>query len=381
MKILVAPDSFKGSMTSVEASESIARGIISAYPDIRVKKLPLSDGGEGLVDCLVKATGGNMLSKTVTGPLGNPVVAPWGILGDNKTAVIEMASASGLLLLPEEKRDPRFTTTYGTGELIKAALDKKCINIILGLGGSATNDGGSGMVQALGAELLNRDGEPIPFGGSALAELDKIDTGNLDPRIEAVTFQVACDVDNPLTGEKGASVVFGPQKGATPEMVTELDRALSHYAEIIKRDLNRDVEHMPGAGAAGGVGAGVVAFLNGKLTSGIDLVLEAVGLEKELTDCDLIISGEGKFDAQSAYGKVPVGVARLAKKFQVPVIILAGSVYKITEQLHEKGITACFSIINEPMPLEVAMTRGSELLEFTAGQLLRLFAAPDRPNR
>lgn len=378
MKILIAPDSFKGSMTSIEASETIFNIITTTYPEAIIKKLPLSDGGEGLVECLVKATGGKKLTEKVTGPLGDPVNASWGILGDTETAVIEMASASGLLLLPENKRDPRYTTTYGTGELIKAALDEGCAKIILGLGGSATNDGGSGMVQALGAKLLNQNGQPIPYGGIGLKELDRIDINNCDPRLGKIELKVACDVDNPLTGERGASYVFGPQKGATPEMAEQLDEALSHYARIVKRDLRCDVVDMPGAGAAGGVGASVVAFLNGKLTSGINLVLETIGLEKELKDCDLVISGEGKFDAQSAYGKVPVGVARLAKRFNVPVIVIAGSVYRIPENLHDEGVTACFSIINEPMTLETAMTRCKELLELTTSQLLRLYTATEQ---
>ncbi len=374
MKILIAPDSFKGSMTAVEASDSIYRGVISAVPEASVKKLPLSDGGEGLVDCLVAATGGKVLVKSVTGPMGDPVDANWGILGDKTTAVIEMASASGLLLIPPGKNDPRFATTYGTGELIHAALDAGCSKIILGLGGSATNDGGSGMAQALGVKLLSRDGQEVPSGGGALLNLDKVDISGLDPRLKDIELQAACDVDNPLVGDRGASHVFGPQKGASPDMTFELDRALNHYANIIKRDLELDVAGMPGAGAAGGLGAGVVAFLNGILTSGIDLVIKSVGLEEELKGCDLVFSGEGKLDEQTAYGKVPVGVARLAKKYQVPLIVIAGSVSRDNVQLHEEGITAYFPITNEPMSLSFAMRQGKELLEFTANQVMRAIA-------
>lgn len=381
MKILIAPDSFKGSMTAAEVAECICQGVKSVCPEAIVKKLALSDGGEGLVDCLVEATGGDQFVTKVTGPMGEPVEASWGILGDQVTAVIEMASASGLMLIQDDKRDPRVATTYGTGELISAAINRNCTNIILGLGGSATNDGGSGMVQALGAKLLNKDGKNIDFGGNALRELDRIDVSEIDERLKSIDFQVACDVDNILTGENGASHIFAPQKGATPSMVVDLDRALRHYAKIIKRDLNKDVEFMPGAGAAGGVGAGVVAFLEGSLTSGIELVIKAVNLQDELADCDLVITGEGKLDEQSFHGKVPVGIARLAKKFGVPVVVIAGNVYKETAYLHSEGVTAYFSIINEPMSLDVAMTKGKELLEFTTNQLLRFYLSNSKFSR
>lgn len=377
MKILIASDSFKGSMTALEATESIYQGVVSVCPNAIVKKLPLSDGGEGLVECLIAATDGKFIGNKVTGPMGKATIAYWGMLGDQKTAVIEMASASGLLLDTLERNDPRVATTYGTGELIKAALDAGCSKIILGLGGSATNDGGSGMARALGAKLMNRDGQELAFGGSSLLDLNKIDIDGLDSRLRNVEVQAACDVDNTLTGDKGASYVFGPQKGASPEVVLELDRALSHYAKIIKRDLNVDIKHMPGAGAAGGLGAGVVAFLKGNLSSGIDLVVESVGLESQLKASDLIFTGEGKLDEQTVYGKVPVGVARLAKKHQVPLVAIAGSVCRDDEQLHKEGITAYFPIITEPMSLESAMSQGKELLEFTASQIMRLFTIND----
>lgn len=377
MKILIASDSFKGSMTALEATESIYQGVISVCPNATVKKLPLSDGGEGLVECLITATGGKFMNKNVTGPMGKATIACWGILGDQKTAVIEMASASGLLVDKSDRNDPRVATTYGTGELIKAALDAGCSKIILGLGGSATNDGGSGMAQALGAKLLDRDGKKLPFGGSSLLNLNKIDISGLDSRLQNIELKAACDVDNMLTGDKGASHVFGPQKGASPEVVFELDRALSHYAKIIKRDLNVDIEHMPGAGAAGGLGAGVVAFLNGNLSSGIDLVINSIDLETQLKTCDLILTGEGKLDEQTAYGKVPVGVARLARKYQIPLVAIAGSVCRDSVQLHNEGITAYFPIITEPMSLEFAMSQGKELLKFTANQIMRVFVLND----
>ncbi len=373
MKIVIASDSFKGSMTAIEATEAITRGAALACPQASIKKLALSDGGEGLVDCLVFATGGQKLDEKVTGPLGTPVLASWGLLGDGKTAVIEMAAASGLLLIPEGARNPSITTTYGTGELIKAALDRGCKKIILGLGGSATNDGGSGIARALGVKLLNSRNEDLPHGGSALLELDHLETAGLDDRLSEVEILVACDVDNPLTGERGASYVFGPQKGASKRMAEELDRALQQYARVIRHDLGIDVEDLPGAGAAGGVGAGVVAFLGGKLTSGIDLVIELIGLEEELQDCTLVITGEGKLDQQTLHGKAPLGVAKVTKKYQVPLVVLAGSTGERLKNLHAAGVTSYFSIITEPMTLNQAMLRGKELLSSAAEQLVRLF--------
>ena len=372
LKIMLAPDSFKGSLGAAEAAESMEKGIRKVLPGAEIVKIPLSDGGEGLVETLVRATGGEFLYKRVTGPLGEPVEACWGILGGRDTAVIEMASASGLSLVPEDQRCPLHTTTYGTGELIKEALGRACKRIILGIGGSATNDGGAGMAQALGAKLTDESGAELPFGGAALCGLAGIDVSSLDARIKGVDVQVACDVDNPLTGPRGASMVYGPQKGGSPETLRRLDSCLSRYAFIVSRDLGVDVEHVPGSGAAGGLGAGCLAFLNARLESGIELVIDAVGLEKELATCDLVITGEGKLDSQSIHGKVPIGVARLGKKHQVPVIILAGSVEEGLEYLYEEGVTAYFSIINAPLSVEAAVDNTARLLEMTTAQVLNL---------
>ncbi len=373
MKIIVAPDSFKGSMTAAVAAGAITKGIYEAFPAAEVIRAPLSDGGEGLVSSLVDASGGRVIEAVVTGPLGEPVKAFWGLLGDGSTAVIEMAAASGLTLVQKEKRNPLISTTYGTGELIKLALDEGCRKIVLGLGGSATNDGGAGMAQALGASLHDQNGKPLPYGGAALADLYSIKTGSLDSRLASVEVLAACDVNNPLTGKEGASAIFGPQKGAQPVMVDRLDKALGHYAEIIRRDLGKSVEYVPGSGAAGGLGAGVLAFLNARLVPGIDLVLDTIELEKELPGCSLVITGEGRFDAQSAFGKVPVGLARRARKYNVPVIVIAGSVAANITGMQQEGITACFSMINEPMSLEDAIAGGESLLQMATFQLVSFF--------
>ena len=373
MHIILAPDSFKGSLSAAEVAESMARGVKKVFPTAQITKIPLSDGGEGLVDSLVKATGGEIIYQQVTGPLGNLVSSFWGILGDKKTAVIEMAAASGLPLVPEEKKNPLITTTYGTGELIRAALDRTCSKLIIGVGGSATNDGGMGMAQALGVRFLDKEGRELPFGGGQLSCLDKIDISGLDPRIAETENLVACDVTNPLTGKQGASHIYGPQKGATTEMIERLDKGLKHYAGIIARDLGLEIEHLPGAGAAGGLAAGLTVFLEGRLTSGVDLAIDTVGLEKELVIADLVLTGEGKLDAQSANGKLPVGVAHRAKKFAVPVVVLAGSVADDITDLRQEGITAYFSIINSPMSLQEAMQRTAELIESQVVEVLRVW--------
>ncbi len=373
MRIVLAPDSFKGSLSAVEIADSMARAVDKVFPKATIIKLPLSDGGEGLVESLVIATGGRIIKEKVTGPLGDQVEAFFGLLGDGRTGVIEMAAAAGLPLVPENKRDPLVTTTYGTGELIKMATDQGCTRLIVGIGGSATNDGGAGMAQALGVKLLDRSGKILSFGGESLASLEKIDIAGIDPRIKNTEILVACDVNNPLTGKNGASHIYGPQKGANEKTIGMLDAALGHYARILRRDLNIDVENIPGSGAAGGLGAGLLAFLNGKLIPGIDLVIDAVGLEKELLECDLVITGEGKLDDQSIHGKVPVGVARKAIKHNVPVIVLAGCVEGDLELFHQEGITACYSIVNGPMSLERAMNNTAELVELTTTEVLRLW--------
>ena len=372
MKIVIAPDSFKGSLTALEVADAIKAGIQRVMPEAEIDEVPMADGGEGTVQALVDATGGQIITQEVCDPLGNRIQADFGVLGDGKTAVIEMAAASGLPLVPEDKRNPMLTTTYGTGELIRAALDRGCRKLIVGIGGSATVDGGAGMGQALGARLLDKDGNEIPHGGGGLEHLDRIDVSQLDSRIAETTTVVACDVDNPLVGPRGGPEVYGPQKGATPEMVRKLDKYLDRYADIIKRDLGADVKEVPGAGAAGGLGAGLMAFLNAELKSGIDIVIDASGLEQHLKGADLVITGEGQIDSQTIYGKTPIGVAKAAKKLGIPVIGIGGGISDDASVVYENGIDALMSIISYPMPLAVAMERAHDLLADTAERAIRL---------
>lgn len=374
MRIVIAPDSFKGSLSSLEVAEAMERGVKRVLPESTTILLPLSDGGEGLVDSLVVASGGNLLEYEVQGPLGSPVLAQMGLLGDGKTAVIEMAQASGLTLITEEERNPLITSTFGTGQLIEKALDLGCTKLVIGLGGSATNDGGMGMAQALGFRFLDKKGQPLGSGGAELARLATIDTGHVDPRLHNVQIEVACDVDNPLTGPQGASHIYGPQKGATPEMVEFLDKALANYDRVLQKDLGQDVGLTPGAGAAGGLGAALMALVGGKLVSGIELVLRVLGFAEKTKGAQLVLTGEGKFDAQSAYGKVPVGVGRQSLKLGVPVVVVAGTVLPDAEVLHAEGITAYFSILNKPMSLQEAMDNGAELVENQVAEVMRLFA-------
>lgn len=375
MRIVIAPDSFKGSLSSAQVAKAMARGVGRVLPRGELVLLPLSDGGDGLVDSLTEASGGELLDVDVIGPLGSPVQATMGLMGGGRTAVIEMAQASGLTLVPESKRNPLVTTTFGTGELIRRALDLGCNHLIIGIGGSATNDGGMGMAQALGFRFLDAEGAPLGPGGGELARLEKIDARGVDPRLAHVRIDVACDVNNPLTGPQGASYIYGPQKGATPEMVEFLDGALVNYERILLRDLDQDVGKVAGAGAAGGLGAALMALLKGSLVSGIELVLDVLGFDKKMQGAQLVLTGEGKFDAQSAYGKVPMGVARRARQHGVPVCVIAGSVLPGAEVLHGEGVSAYFSILNQPMSLQEAMSRGAELVECQAAQVARLFCA------
>ncbi len=373
MKIIIAPDKFKGSMSAAEAADLIEEGIKKVITGANIIKFPLSDGGEGLVESLAGKPGGTRETIPVTGPIGKPVNAQLGLIDAGKTGVIEMAAASGLALVPEKDRDPSVTTTYGTGELILAALDRGCEILIIGIGGSATNDGGAGMARALGAQFLDRDGRPLDEGGGALQQLERIDISGLDPRLNKVEVLVACDVDNPLTGPRGAANVYGPQKGASQAMIKELDRALENYARVIKKDLGVEVKDIPGAGAAGGLGAGLITFLQAKLLSGIDLVLDALKIEEYLPGCNLLITGEGKLDTQSAYGKAPVGIARKAKDFDVPVIALTGQLEGDLDIFHREGITACFSIADGPLALEESIQRGPDLLKIKTAELIRVW--------
>jgi glycerate kinase len=379
MKIVIAPDSFKGNLTAREVADAIEVGIRRVMPDAEIAKVPMADGGEGTVQALVDATSGEIIITEVTDPLGNRINVVFGILGnqtekDPKTAVIEMASASGLPLVPSDKRNPMVTTTYGTGELVRTALDMGCRRLIIGIGGSATNDGGAGVAQALGVKLLDENGKDIPKGGGGLKFLNRIDISNVDRRIIETETIVACDVDNPLIGPRGASAIFGPQKGATLEMVKMLDGFLDRYADIIKRDLGVDVKNVPGAGAAGGLGAGLMAFLKAQLKSGIDIVIEASGLEKHFKGADMAITGEGKIDRQTIYGKTPIGVARTAKKFGLQVIAFAGNIGADSRVVYDNGIDALMSIISHPMTLEFAMENSKELIADSSERAFRLVA-------
>lgn len=370
MKIVVAPDSFKGSLTAIEVSDAIEKGIKEVFPEAEIVKIPMADGGDGTVQCLVNATGGEILKEKVVGPLGDEVLASYGILGDKKTAVIEMAEASGLNLVPENKRNPLITTTYGTGQLIKAALDHGCRKMIIGIGGSATNDGGAGMVQALGAKLIDKDGEEIGFGGGELKKVFRIDTKYLDNRLSETKVLIASDVSNPLCGPKGASRIYGPQKGATPEIIEELDESLAYFAKIIKRDLNKDVRDIPGAGAAGGLGASLMAFLDAELRPGIEIIIEIVKLEQAIKDADLVITGEGKIDSQTIYGKAPIGVAKIAKKYSIPVIAVAAIIGDDADIVHQYGIDNLIRVSEPPMSLTEPKSKKVWLIKKSIKQFL-----------
>lgn len=376
MKIVIAPDSFKGSLTARQAADAIERGVRRATPDVDIISIPMADGGEGTVRALVDATGGRLISVRVTGPLGEPVAATYGILGDGTTAVIEMAEAAGLHLVGTMP-DPLHATTRGVGELILDALDHGAERIIVGLGGSATNDGGAGMAQALGIRLLDADGRDLPVGGAALADLDRIDCTGLDPRVTRTPIILASDVTNPLAGPDGASAVFGPQKGATPAMVEQLDQALSHYAAVIHRDTSRSVGIIPGSGAAGGLGAGFLAFTDATMRSGVDLVTETVGLKEWAVGADYCFTGEGRIDGQTQYGKTPMGVARAVHEAAPAchVIALAGSLGEDAEQLNALGFAAVFGIQPEAVSLQEALAGASRNLERTAEQVMRLLVS------
>jgi glycerate 2-kinase len=372
---VLAPDSFKESMTAKEACEAMERGIKKVDASITCIHVPMADGGEGTMQSLVDATGGTVYTKLVTGPLGKPVEAYYGITGDGLTGVLEMASASGIQLVPTAERNPMVTTTFGTGELIKACLDHGVKKLLIGIGGSATNDGGAGMLQALGGKLLDGAGRELAFGGGELRKLESIDLSGLDSRLQEVMVEVACDVTNPLCGSRGASHVFGPQKGATPEMVQVLDSNLQHYADVIKRQLGKDIAEAPGAGAAGGLGAGLMVFLNGTLKKGIELVVEYTCLEEQVKLADMVWTGEGGIDFQTQYGKTPLGVAEVAKRHQKPVVALAGRVGEDIEVLYGKGIDSIFGIMKGASSIEEALQKGPENIEKTAESIVRLMHA------
>ncbi|MFS0653847.1 glycerate kinase [Bacillus sp. 179-C3.3 HS] len=372
MKIVIAPDSFKESLSALETAHAIERGFRSILPNAEYMKIPMADGGEGTVQSMVDATGGHIVNQVVTGPLGEPVEAFFGMLGDGQTAVIEMSAASGLHLVPPEKRNPLVTTSRGTGELMLAALDKGATHLIIGLGGSATNDGGAGMMQGLGASFLDSEGLELLPGGGSLHRLASIDLTHLEPRLHATQLEVACDVDNPLTGERGASAVFGPQKGADEEMVRLLDKNLSHFAHVVENQLNVSICDEAGAGAAGGLGASLIGFLHADLQRGINIVLNAVHFDEVIKDADLVITGEGRIDQQTIYGKTPIGVAKAAKKFDIPVIGIAGSISKDSEIVHIHGIDALFSIVPGITTLSDAIQEASLNVERTARNIASL---------
>ncbi len=374
MKIVVAPDSFKGSVTALEAANAIEQGLRRVFPDAVIEKVPMADGGEGTVQSLVDATGGHIQTQRVLGPLGNEVEAEFGILADGETAVIEMAAASGLTLVPPDKRNPLRTTTYGTGQLIRAALETGCKRLIIGIGGSATNDGGAGMAEALGVKFLNADGKPIQRGGSGLGELASIDIAGLHPAIAETETVVACDVNNPLTGPEGASHVYGPQKGATPMMVKTLDSHLSHFDKVLTRTFRKSFNDIPGAGAAGGLGAGLMAFLNAELKLGVDIMIDTVKLEERMKGASLVFTGEGQLDFQTAFGKTPVGVAKVAKADNIPVIAIAGGIGEGANAVYDAGIDAMLGIVQAPMSLEDAVEDTMQLIADAAEQAARLVA-------
>ncbi|HCW3115613.1 glycerate kinase [Citrobacter amalonaticus] len=366
MKIVIAPDSFKESLSAMQVATAIEQGFREIYPDAQYVKLPMADGGEGTVESMVEATEGHYHFIDVTGPLGTPVQARWGMLGDGKTAVIEMAAASGLHHVPPEHRNPLLTTSYGTGELILAALDRGVEHIILGIGGSATNDGGAGMLQALGIDLLDENGDALPEGGGALSKLATIDTSHADPRLKTVSITVACDVNNPLCGPTGASAIFGPQKGATEAMVAALDGALAVYGKRLQEFTGRDVMNAPGAGAAGGMGAALLGLLGADLKPGVEIVINALQLERLVADASLVITGEGRLDSQSICGKTPIGVARCAKRYQKPVIALAGGLTQDHQIVHEHGLDAVFSVLTRITTLPEALEDAEYNLRISA---------------
>nr|WP_280518617.1 glycerate kinase [Lederbergia wuyishanensis] len=373
IKIVIAPDSFKGSVSAMEAAIAIEKGVKNAFSNAKTVLLPVADGGEGTLETLVSATNGEKVYEKVNGPLGKEVNAHFGVLGDRSTCVIEMAVASGLNLIEEDERNPMLTTTYGTGELIKEALDKGYRNFVLAIGGSATNDGGAGMLQALGMQLIDKEGKEIGYGGGELGKIHYISTENFDKRIKESTFLIASDVENPFVGEKGASHVFGPQKGATDEMVEILDQNLLHFANHVEKNTGVRLHDMPGAGAAGGIGGAFLAFFPSNMKRGIEVVLEYASFDEALNGADLVITGEGKVDFQTAYGKTPMGVAQAAQRKGVPTIILAGAVGENIRNLYKNGVVGIFSIINQPMSLENAMKEAENLLEKSVEQICRTY--------
>lgn len=380
MKILIAVDSFKGSLSSQQAGEAITEGIHKVFPEAMTYILPMADGGEGTVEALVQAMQGEILRTKTTSPLGDIIEGFLGQLPDGMV-VLEMAAASGLPLVPQEKRNPLVTSTKGTGELILKAMDLGARDIILGIGGSATNDGGAGMAQALGVKLLDIEGRELNPGGGELGRLANIDLGQVDPRLKNTKITVMCDVGNPLCGARGASAVFGPQKGATPEMVQILDRNLEHYAQIIKEQLGLDLKDIPGSGAAGGLGIGLLAFTNAELKTGVETILDTVKFDQMLEESDFVITGEGRIDSQSLYGKVPMGVAKRAVKQAKPVLAIVGSIGPGAEALYDHGLSSIVSIVNGPMTLEQSIEQAYMLTVEATARAFRILEIGQHSSR
>lgn len=374
MKIVLAPDSFKNSVTAIEASHAMRAGFASVFPEAEIVEVPMADGGEGTVQSLVDATGGQFKTAVVKNPLGIDVEAQYGLLGDQQTAVIEMAAASGIQFINATTQNPLITTTYGTGQLMCAAIEAGARKIIIGIGGSATNDGGAGMAQALGVQLLDAQQQPIGFGGGALAQLASIDMTTILPALQTVELVIASDVTNPLTGPTGASAVFGPQKGATPAMVAQLDQNLTHYAQIIQRDVGLDVVPIAGAGAAGGLGAGLLAFTNAQMQAGVEIVVEQTHLTQIARDAELVVTGEGGIDFQTQYGKTPIGVAKAVKRVNpaATVIAIAGNIGQGTDVLYDLGIDAIFCSTPGVMTLDKALADTKANLTLTSTNIARL---------
>lgn len=378
MKIVIAPDSFKDSLSAQGVAEAIALGLAHVWPDAQLLKCPMADGGEGTVESILAACDGERRRTRVRGPLGAPVDAAWGWLARSHTAIIEMAEASGLQLVLPSLRDACTSSTFGTGELIRAALDAGAQRVILAIGGSATNDGGAGAMQALGVKLLDAQGQTLAPGGLALAQLARLDLSDIDPRLAEVRFDIAADVNNPLCGPHGASAIFGPQKGASPEQVQQLDLALGHFAEFCAQALHKDVRDEPGSGAAGGLGFAAKAFLGARFQAGVEVVAELVGLAEAVKGADLVITGEGRFDAQTLRGKTPFGVARIARQHGVPVVVIAGTLGEGYQALYEHGIDAAFALASGPMTLEQACAEAPRLLRERAGDIARVWRVAAR---
>lgn len=374
MKVAVAVDSFKGSLSTFESAKAIKEGIKEVYKDAEVFTCPIADGGEGTVDAVVSATNGEMKKVVVHNPLGDLIESNYGIIADSKTAIIEMSAAAGITLISEKDRNPLNTTTYGVGEMILDAISAGCRNFIIGIGGSATNDGGVGMLQALGFEFLDKNGKQVEFGAKGLGEIVEIRTENAAPELCECTFLIACDVKNVLCGENGCSSIYGPQKGATPDMIKDMDEWLANYAQLTKKVLPESDENVPGTGAAGGLGFAFLSYLKGELRSGVDLVIKETNLEKYIKDADIVITGEGRLDGQSYMGKAPIGVASLAKKYNKPVIAFSGCVTEDAVLCNEHGIDAFFPIVRKPCTLEDAMDINNAYrnLKDTTVQVFRL---------